>query len=433
MEILKKVFKTLSDPTRVRVLTLLEREELAVQELMDVLGMAQSRVSRHLAILREEGSNGDREMTSAFHTAGFETWDVAMSDLAAGRVGLDGFRGLVAVGGFSYADVMDAAKGWAGVIRFNEAIRDSFERFRARPDTFSLGVCNGCQLLALLGWVPWSGIPDAVQPRFIHNASGRFESRFPSVRIQTSPAIMLRGMEGSTLGVWMAHGEGRAWFPDPAMLEEVERRELAPLRFVDDAGRVSEDYPFEGPIERAEALKLGNIVFKRRLTLPPGQYLLEVAGQDRTAGKTSVARARFDVPSSGGGLSMSSLALIRRVDDLPPETQSDDPLDLYNQKRIVPNLDAPISLATNPKLWLFFIAYPGDGGDAPEMTLEFLKGGKTIAKAKTPLPAPEPDGLIRYIGNFPTTKFSEGRYDVKVALHRAGSQCEEEASFTLVR
>lgn len=196
--------------------------------------------------------------------------------------------------------------------------------------------------------------------------------------------------------------------------------------------RFSEDYPFEGPIERAEALKFGNIVFKRHLTLAPGQYVLEVAGQDRTAGKTSVARARFDVPSSEGGLSMSSLALIRRVDDLPPETQSDDPLDLYNQKRIVPNLDAPISLAANPKLWLFFIAYPGDAGDPPEMTLEFLKGGETIAKAKAPLPAPEPDGLIRYIGNFPTTKFSEGRYDVKVALHRAGRQCEEEASFTIV-
>lgn len=197
-----------------------------------------------VAILREEGSNGDREMTSAFHMAGFETWDVAMSDLAAGRVDLDGFRGLVAVGGFSYADVLDAAKGWAGVIRFNAAIRDSFERFRERPDTFSLGVCNGCQLFALLGWVPWTGIPDAVQPRFIHNASGRFESRFATVRIEKSPALMFRGMEDSTLGVWMAHGEGRARFPDPAVLEDVERRALAPLRFVDDGGAVSETYPF---------------------------------------------------------------------------------------------------------------------------------------------------------------------------------------------
>ena len=197
-----------------------------------------------VAILREEGSNGDREMSSAFHTAGFEVWDVAMSDLAAGRIDLDDFRGLAAVGGFSYADVMDAAKGWAGVIRFNDAIRASFDHFRARPDTFSLGVCNGCQLLALLGWVPWSGIADALQPRFIHNESGRFESRFPTVRVEESPAIMFRGMERSTLGVWVAHGEGRAYFPDPAMLDEVERRGLVPLRFADDAGNPSEAYPF---------------------------------------------------------------------------------------------------------------------------------------------------------------------------------------------
>jgi phosphoribosylformylglycinamidine synthase len=148
------------------------------------------------------------------------------------------------VGGFSYADVLDAAKGWAGVIRFNESIRDAFERFRARPDTFTLGVCNGCQLFALLGWVPWRGIADAAQPRFIQNESGRFESRFTTVRIEASPAVMLRGMEGSTLGIWMAHGEGRAWFPDPAILEAVERQALAPLRFVDDHGAVTEAYPF---------------------------------------------------------------------------------------------------------------------------------------------------------------------------------------------
>ena len=202
------------------------------------------RAKPKLAILREEGSNGDREMTSAFHAAGFETWDVAMTDLAAGRVELDGFRGLVAVGGFSYADVLDAAKGWAGVIRFNPSIRESFERFRDRPDTFSLGVCNGCQLFALLGWVPWPGIPGAAQPRFIHNESGRFESRFPTVRIEPSPAVMFRGMEGSTLGVWNAHGEGRAWFPDSAILQAVEQRGLAPLRFVDDGGEITEAYPF---------------------------------------------------------------------------------------------------------------------------------------------------------------------------------------------
>ncbi|HZD05487.1 MAG TPA: phosphoribosylformylglycinamidine synthase subunit PurQ, partial [Longimicrobiales bacterium] len=197
-----------------------------------------------VAILREEGGNGDREMTSAFYLAGFEPWDVAMSDLIEGRIDLDGFRGLVAVGGFSYADVLGASKGWAGVIRFNERVRSRFERFRERPDTFSLGVCNGCQLFALLGWVPGGEVPDRSRPRFVRNASGRFESRFPTVRIDESPALMLRGMEGSTLGICSAHGEGRAFFPDGAVLERVRAEGLAPLRFVDDEGRTTEAYPF---------------------------------------------------------------------------------------------------------------------------------------------------------------------------------------------
>jgi phosphoribosylformylglycinamidine synthase len=197
-----------------------------------------------VAIVREEGSNGDREMTSAFYAAGFEPWDVTMTDLLADRITLERFRGVVFVGGFSYADVLDSAKGWAGVIRFHEELERQFTDFANRPDTFSLGVCNGCQLEALLGWVPWQGIADDIRPRFIRNASGRFESRFSTVRIQESPAIMLQGMEGSTLGIWVAHGEGRALFPDPAILERVERQGLAPVRFVDDAGQITEDYPF---------------------------------------------------------------------------------------------------------------------------------------------------------------------------------------------
>jgi phosphoribosylformylglycinamidine synthase len=197
-----------------------------------------------VAMLREEGSNGDREMTSAFFAAGFEPWDVVMSDLLTGRVELERFRGVVAVGGFSYADVLDSAKGWSGVIRFNEELNAQFAAFRDRPNTFSLGVCNGCQLMALLGWVPWHGIPDVEQPRFIQNASGRFESRFAAVQIQESPALMLRGMAGATLGIWVAHGEGRAFFPDEAVLERVEQDRLAPVRFVDDDGCVTEAYPF---------------------------------------------------------------------------------------------------------------------------------------------------------------------------------------------
>jgi len=197
-----------------------------------------------VAVIREEGSNGDREMASAFHQAGFDVWDVTMTDMLSGRISLDGFRGIAFVGGFSYADVLDSAKGWAGAIRFNPRIFDEFERFYARGDTFSLGVCNGCQLMALLGWVPWRGIADSEQPRFVRNRSGRFESRFSTVRITEGPAVMFRGMEGSVLGVWVAHGEGRAYFPDPGIEKEVLERGLAPLRYADDSGDVTTVYPF---------------------------------------------------------------------------------------------------------------------------------------------------------------------------------------------
>jgi len=196
-----------------------------------------------VAILREEGSNSDREMAAAFRMAGFEPWDLTMSDLLEDRVGLDRFRGLVAVGGFSYADVLDSAKGWAGVIRRNEALREHFDAFYERSDTFTLGVCNGCQLFALLGWVPWRGLDTVVQPRFVTNASARFESRFATVTIEPSPSILLRGMEGSTLGIWLQHGEGRAHFPSSAVLERVLADKLAPVRYADDEGRPTEEYP----------------------------------------------------------------------------------------------------------------------------------------------------------------------------------------------
>ncbi|MEW6054778.1 MAG: phosphoribosylformylglycinamidine synthase [Nitrospirota bacterium] len=198
----------------------------------------------NVAILREEGSNGDREMSSAFHQAGFSVWDVTMTDLLSGSISLDTFRGIAFVGGFSYADVLDSAKGWAAAIRFNGNLEEQFQRFYERPDTFSLGVCNGCQLMALLGWIPWKGIPDRVQPRFIANRSGRFESRFPTVRILPSPAIMLQGMEGSVVGVWTAHGEGRVHFPDQGIFRDVVETGLAPVRYVDDDGEITETYPF---------------------------------------------------------------------------------------------------------------------------------------------------------------------------------------------
>mmetsp|Transcript_20104 Transcript_20104/g.28025 ORF Transcript_20104/g.28025 Transcript_20104/m.28025 type:complete len:1185 (+) Transcript_20104:645-4199(+) len=199
-----------------------------------------------VAIIRQEGSNGDREMLAAFHAAGFEAWDVHMSDIAESRVSLDGFRGIVFVGGFSYADVLDSAKGWAGTIKYNPVISKQFQEFRKRPDTFSLGVCNGCQLMALLGWVPVG--PEEVeqthQPRFVHNESGRFESRWSTVKIEKSPAIMFDGMEDSILGVWVAHGEGKAHFPDKKILDSVLSNGLVPIRYVDDDGKKTQTYPF---------------------------------------------------------------------------------------------------------------------------------------------------------------------------------------------
>ncbi len=196
-----------------------------------------------VAVLREEGSNGDREMISSFYLAGFDPYDVTMTDLLEERISLEQFRGVVFVGGFSYADVFDSAKGWAASIRFNKNVWQQFEAFYQRPDTFSLGVCNGCQLMALIGWVPWRGIADDLQPRFIHNVSGRFESRFSTVKILRSPAIMLQGMENSVLGIWVAHGEGRAYFPDKGIFNESEFG-LAPIRYVDDLSQITEAYPF---------------------------------------------------------------------------------------------------------------------------------------------------------------------------------------------
>jgi phosphoribosylformylglycinamidine synthase len=225
-----------------------------------------------VAIIREEGSNGDREMSSAFYLAGFESWDVTMTDILQGRMTLDLFRGVVFVGGFSYADVLDSAKGWAASIRFNKKIWSQFDTFYQRPDTFSLGVCNGCQLMALLGWVPWRDIADNLQPRFIHNKSGRFESRFSTVKILRSPSIMLRDMENSVLGIWIAHGEGLAYFPDKEILKECDFG-LAPIRYVDDEAKITEGYPFNPN---------GSPLGIAALCTPDGRHLAMMPHPERT-------------------------------------------------------------------------------------------------------------------------------------------------------
>lgn len=197
-----------------------------------------------VAILRDEGSNSDREMSAAFYAAGFEPWDVTMTDLLAGKITLDSFRGVAAVGGFSYADVPESAKGWAATIQFNQRLADMFLAFYNRPDTFSLGICNGCQLFGLLGWVPWQGIDPALQPRFIRNISGRFESRWSTVKVLPSPALMLKGMEGLIFGIHVAHGEGYLDFPDQAIYRQVLDQNLSTLCYVDDSGNPTTDYPF---------------------------------------------------------------------------------------------------------------------------------------------------------------------------------------------
>jgi len=191
-----------------------------------------------VVVLRQEGSNGDREMASAFLSAGFDVWDVTTRDLLSGNFNLndESIRGLIFVGGFSYADVLDSAKGWGGVILFNDDVKSQLEAFRQRKNTFSLGVCNGCQLMALLGWVNPSKDEEV---RLLENDSERYESRFVSVQIQSSASILLKGMEGSSLGVWISHGEGRFFFPS-----NTTPKTNIPLRYIDDDNNITKSYPF---------------------------------------------------------------------------------------------------------------------------------------------------------------------------------------------
>lgn len=190
-----------------------------------------------LAVLREQGSNSNMEMACAFAATGFEVHDVHMSDLHAGRVHLSDFKGLVACGGFSYGDVLGAGVGWARSISFNPVLAEQFQQFFERPDTFALGVCNGCQMFAELADI----IPGAEYwPRFVANRSGRFEARLSMVEVLDSPSIFLSGMQGSFLPVVVSHGEGQVDFKTPADAQQV----LASLRYVDHHLQATEQYPF---------------------------------------------------------------------------------------------------------------------------------------------------------------------------------------------
>jgi phosphoribosylformylglycinamidine synthase len=196
-----------------------------------------------MAVLRDEGTNGDEEMRAAFKFAGFKVVDLHMTDLLSGKTDLKSFRGIAAAGGFSYGDVPESAKGEAATIRYNDKLREMFDEFYRRPDTFSLGVCNGAQLLTMMGWVPYYGLADEKQPLFTKNLSGIFESRWSLVEIQPSPSILFKDMVGSRLGVWVAHGEGRFNCPDLEILNKIQEHNLAPLVFVDEYSQATTKYP----------------------------------------------------------------------------------------------------------------------------------------------------------------------------------------------
>jgi len=193
-----------------------------------------------VAILREQGVNGQVEMAAAFHRAGFAAVDVTMSDLQAGRADLASFAGMVACGGFSFGDVLGAGEGWAKSILFNAKLREDFAAFFERPDSFALGVCNGCQMLSVLReLIPGS----ALWPRFRRNESEQFEARLSMVEVQESPSVFLAGLAGSRLPIAVAHGEGRADFGREENLAACEDAGLVCLRYIENRGTVTERYP----------------------------------------------------------------------------------------------------------------------------------------------------------------------------------------------
>ncbi|MGL6162310.1 phosphoribosylformylglycinamidine synthase [Microbulbifer sp.] len=193
-----------------------------------------------VAILREQGVNSQVEMAHAFHRAGFAAVDVHMSDILAGRVALDDFKGLVGCGGFSYGDVLGAGEGWAKTILFNARARDQFQAFFERGDTFGLGVCNGCQMFSVIKEL----IPGADHwPRFVRNLSEQYEARFALVGIEDTPSVLFKGMAGSHMPVAVAHGEGRVEFADREALETCEQSGTIAMRYLNNNREITATYP----------------------------------------------------------------------------------------------------------------------------------------------------------------------------------------------
>ena len=197
-------------------------------------------VRPQVAILREQGVNGQAEMAAAFDRAGFEAIDVHMSDLKSGRRQLAEFKGLAACGGFSYGDVLGAGEGWAKGVLFDPAMSDQFQAFFERDDSFALGVCNGCQMLSALAPL----IPGTEHwPRFARNLSEQYEARLVRVRVEKSSSILMAGMEGSELPIVVAHGEGRAQFSGSNAISAVETSDRVSLRYVDNVGQQTQAFP----------------------------------------------------------------------------------------------------------------------------------------------------------------------------------------------
>ncbi len=191
-----------------------------------------------IAILREQGVNSHIETAHVFTTAGFDAYDVHMTDLQTGRRSLDEFKGFVACGGFSYGDVLGAGAGWAKSILLNAELREEFQEFFTATDTFALGICNGCQMMAHMAPI----IPGAAHwPKFVRNGSEQFECRTVMVEVMETPSILFKGMEKTRLPIVVAHGEGFAQFKDDEHMETAQS--LVTLRFVDSLGIVTENYP----------------------------------------------------------------------------------------------------------------------------------------------------------------------------------------------
>lgn len=239
-----------------------------------------------VAILREQGCNSQVEMAWAFDKAGFEALDVHMTDLLSGRANLADVQGLVAVGGFSYGDVLGAGEGWARTIRFNNQLADQFAAYFARPDTFALGVCNGCQMMAALAGM----IPGAEHwPRFTRNLSEKYEARLSLVEIAESPSLFMQGMAGARVPIAVAHGEGYADFSRQGALDKVHGL----LNYVDNRGALTEQYPYN-PNGSPQGLA--------GVTTADGRFTVMMPHPERVTRNVAMSWApeRWGVQDSGG-------------------------------------------------------------------------------------------------------------------------------------